>query len=134
MFVERVSITNDAPAISYTYGDFSGSWESIIVEPPTSVGPGRPRVVAVAEPLPDDDDDEPAHREDVNALAEPEDANVLTQQDDIDELAQPEDVGALGQPQEIDESAQPEVVEVELLQDGDDDLQGVDDTATARRW
>jgi len=35
MLVERVSITNDAPAISYTYGDLSGTWESIIVEPPS---------------------------------------------------------------------------------------------------
>lgn len=40
MLVERVSITNDAPAISYTYGDFSGTWESIIVQsPPGSTAP-----------------------------------------------------------------------------------------------
>jgi hypothetical protein len=45
MLVERVSITNDAPAISYTYGDFSGSWESIIVESP----PGSRALQRVAD-------------------------------------------------------------------------------------
>ncbi|KAK5655693.1 hypothetical protein OQA88_5626 [Cercophora sp. LCS_1] len=38
MFVERVSITNAHPASSYAYGDYSGSWGSIIVSPPGQGG------------------------------------------------------------------------------------------------
>lgn len=49
MLVERVSITNDAPAISYTYGDFSGTWESIIVQSPPGSTP--PQLVADLPPL-----------------------------------------------------------------------------------
>lgn len=49
MLVERVSITNDAPAISYTYGDFSGTWESIIVQSPPGSTP--PQHIADLPPL-----------------------------------------------------------------------------------
>lgn len=34
MYVERVSVTNAYPASSYVYGDYSGSWGSIVVNPP----------------------------------------------------------------------------------------------------
>ncbi|KAJ4399890.1 transglycosylase [Neurospora sp. IMI 360204] len=32
MYVEKVSVTNEYPAASYSYGDMSGSWDSIVLK------------------------------------------------------------------------------------------------------
>ncbi|KAK1826450.1 murein transglycosylase [Podospora conica] len=89
MYVERVSITNDAPAISYSYGDFSGDWESIVVEPPPGGRAPEP-VVAVptvnAALVPENNITAAVNTVPAPESDSPAPENTVPAQEDVDEI------------------------------------------------